>query len=182
MLTMRPPFTWISVAHPTEQNGQMLGTDFASLMRSSCAWARAGARVAPRPTSPPIAVPAPAPAVTRRKSRRLTCIRPLEIVSCAEQDLIARQDIPAAELDLVMQPLEPHRVRARRLETDHRGERPTAVAAQRGHDRRVAGLGDQCCVGQLCRIGPVGAVEAPHAPLGAQGITGLEPRAPSLEV
>jgi len=28
------------VAHPTEQKGQMLGTDLAPLMRSSCAWAR----------------------------------------------------------------------------------------------------------------------------------------------
>src|SRR2546427_2221517 len=62
------------VAHPTEKNGQILGPAFASRMRSSCAGARAGASVKPRPTSPPIAVPAPAPAVTRRKSRRLTCI------------------------------------------------------------------------------------------------------------
>src|SRR5437867_5442436 len=138
MLTIRSPFTWTSVAHPTEQNGQMLGTDFASRMRSSCAWARAGASVAPRPTSPPIAVPAPAPAVTRRKSRRLTCIRPLEIVSCAEQDLVARQDIPATELDLVMQPLEPHRVRARRLIADHRAERATAAAPGRDRGRRPA--------------------------------------------
>src|SRR2546423_787173 len=74
MLTMRPPLTCTSVAQPTEQKGQILGTDFASRMRSSCACARAGASVAPRPTNPPIAVPAPAPAVTRRKSRRLTCI------------------------------------------------------------------------------------------------------------
>src|SRR5438128_5211171 len=74
MLTMRPSFTWMRVAHPTEQKGQMLGTDLASLIRSSCACARAGASEAPSPTSPPIAVPAPAPAVTRRKSRRLTCI------------------------------------------------------------------------------------------------------------
>src|SRR6266850_5077881 len=119
MLTIRSPFTWISVAHPTEQNGQMLGTDFASRMRSSCASARAGASVAPRPTSPPIAVPAPAPAVTRRKSRRLTCIRPprpLEVEPRAEQDLVARQDIAAAEFDFVVQPLEPQRVRTRRLE------------------------------------------------------------------
>src|SRR5438093_2639169 len=81
MLTMRSPFTCTSVAQPTEQNGQILGTDFAPVMCSSCAWARAGARVAPSPTSPPIAVPAPAPAVARRNSRRLTCMEdvpPLE--------------------------------------------------------------------------------------------------------
>src|SRR5438093_1344783 len=141
MLTMRPSFTWTSVAHPTEQNGQMLGTDFASRMRSSCAWARAGARVTPRPTSPPIAVPAPAPAVTRRKSRRLTCISPpLEIEPRAEQDLVTRQDIAAAELDLVVQPLEAHRVGARRLVTDHRGERPTAEAACCNGDRCIVEL------------------------------------------
>src|SRR6267142_3414180 len=142
MLTIRSPLTCTSVAQPTEQNGQMLGTDFASRMRSSCASARAGARVAPRPTSPPIAVPAPAPAVTRRKSRRLTCIRaPLEIEPSAEQDLVARQDIAAAELDFVVQPLEAQRVRARRLETDHRGERPTAEAACcDGNRRRRVGL------------------------------------------
>src|SRR2546428_4566216 len=74
MLTIRPSLTWMRVAHPTEQKGQMLGTDLASLIRSSCACARAGASEAPSPTSPPSAVPAPAPAVTRRKSRRLTCI------------------------------------------------------------------------------------------------------------
>src|SRR6266498_352231 len=142
ILTMRPSFTWTSVAHPTEQNGQMLGTDFASRMRSSCASARAGASVTPRPTSPPIAVPAPAPAVTRKKSRRLTCIRPprpLEIEPRAEQDLVARQNISAAELDFVVQQLDAHRVRARRLKADHRGERPTAKAAccDRNRRRRV---------------------------------------------
>src|SRR5437016_10052744 len=63
------------VPHPTEQNGQMLGVVLASLIRSSCARAMAGARVTPSPTSPPMAVPAPALAVRRRKSRRPTSIR-----------------------------------------------------------------------------------------------------------
>src|SRR2546430_17244531 len=63
------------VPHPTEQNGQMLGVVLASLIRSSCARAMAGASVTPRPTSPPMAVPAPALAVRRRKSRRPTRIR-----------------------------------------------------------------------------------------------------------
>src|SRR2546430_14331643 len=64
------------VPHPTEQNGQMLGVVLASLIRSSCARAMAGASATPRPTSPPKAVPAPALAVRRRKSRRPTSIRP----------------------------------------------------------------------------------------------------------
>src|SRR5204863_3318683 len=64
----------MSVPHPTEQNGQMLGVVLASLIRSSCARAMAGASVTPRPTSPPMAVPAPALAVRRRKSRRPTSI------------------------------------------------------------------------------------------------------------
>src|SRR5438477_12527776 len=63
------------VPHPTEQNGRMLGVVLASLIRSSCARAMAGASVTPRPTSPPMAVPAPALAVRRRKSRRPTSIR-----------------------------------------------------------------------------------------------------------
>src|SRR5712691_3577062 len=74
MLTIFPLTVWISVAHPTEQKGQMLGVVLASLIRSSCARAVAGASVAPRPTRPPIAVPAPALAVSRKKSRRPTCI------------------------------------------------------------------------------------------------------------
>src|SRR2546422_1970078 len=74
MLTIFPLTVWIRVAHPTEQNGQMLGVVFASLIRSSCARAVAGASVTPSPTSPPIAVPAPALAVSRKKSRRLTCM------------------------------------------------------------------------------------------------------------
>src|SRR3989442_65243 len=80
MLTILPSTVWIRVAHPTEQNGQMLGVVLASLMRSSCARARAGASVTPSPTRPPIAVPAPALAVSCRKSRRLTCMEssPLE--------------------------------------------------------------------------------------------------------
>src|SRR6266853_5560709 len=75
MLTILPSTVWMSVAHPTEQNGQMLGVVLASLIRSSCARAIAGARVTPSPTSPPMAVPAPALAVRRRKSRRPTSIR-----------------------------------------------------------------------------------------------------------
>src|SRR5881398_3585995 len=74
MLTILPSTVWIRVAHPTEQNGQMLGVVLASLIRSSCARAMAGASVTPRPTSPPMAVPAPALAVRRRKSRRPTSI------------------------------------------------------------------------------------------------------------
>src|SRR5205814_8063358 len=74
MFTILPSTVWIRVAHPTEQNGQMLGVVLASLIRSSCARAVAGASVTPSPTSPPIAVPAPPLAVRRRKSRRLTCI------------------------------------------------------------------------------------------------------------
>src|SRR5207249_10878497 len=100
-----------------------------------------------------------------------------------EQDLVARQESPAAKLDLIVQPLEAHRVRAR-LETDHRGECPTAEAAGRDRNRRrPVGLcytGDWE-VGQLSRIRAGGAVEAPPAPLGVQGVTGLEPGAPSLE-
>src|SRR5207245_1030383 len=75
MLTILPLTVWIRVAQPTEQKGQMLGVVFASLIRSSCARAVAGASVTPSPTSPPIAVPAPALAVSRKKSRRPTCIR-----------------------------------------------------------------------------------------------------------
>src|SRR5438105_2718751 len=60
MFTILPSTVWIRVAHPTEQNGQMLGVVLASLIRSSCARAMAGASVTPSPTSPPMAVPAPA--------------------------------------------------------------------------------------------------------------------------
>src|SRR2546421_7554422 len=74
ILTILPFTVWIRVAHPTEQNGQMLGVVLASLIRSSCARAVAGASVTPSPTSPPIAVPAPALAVRRKKSRRPTSI------------------------------------------------------------------------------------------------------------
>src|SRR5436853_6247945 len=58
----------------------MLGVVLASLIRSSCARAVAGASVTPSPTRPPIAVPAPALAVSCRKSRRLTWMEasPLE--------------------------------------------------------------------------------------------------------
>src|SRR4051812_17656940 len=52
----------------------MLGKVFASLIRSSSARARVGAKLAPRPVSPPSAPP-PATAVdTRKKSRRDTSI------------------------------------------------------------------------------------------------------------
>jgi len=54
MFTIRSPFDLQpAVAQPTEQNGQILGIDFASRMRASCASARSrrGAS-APRPTSP----------------------------------------------------------------------------------------------------------------------------------
>src|SRR5689334_5938326 len=80
MLTILPLTVWIRVAQPTEQTGQMLGVVFASLIRSSCARAVAGARVTPSPTIPPIAVPAPALVDSRKKSRRLTCMpsSPLE--------------------------------------------------------------------------------------------------------
>src|SRR2546425_9520349 len=81
MLTIFPLTVWIRVAQPTEQKGQMLGVVFASLIRSSCARAVAGANVTPSPTIPPIAVPAPALAVSRTKSRRLTCIRSEEHTS-----------------------------------------------------------------------------------------------------
>src|SRR5438034_4525260 len=74
MFTILPSTVWIRVAHPTEQNGQMLGVVLASLIRSSCARATAGARVTPSPARPPIAVPAPALPASRRKSRRLTCM------------------------------------------------------------------------------------------------------------
>src|SRR5437867_521008 len=74
MFTILPSTVWIRVAHPTEQNGQMLGVVLASLIRSSCARATAGASVTPSPARPPIAVPAPALPASRRKSRRLTCM------------------------------------------------------------------------------------------------------------
>jgi hypothetical protein len=77
MLTISPSFVWTSVAQPTEQKGQMLGTVRVSLMRSSCARARAGARLIPSPSIPPSAVPAPAPAETLRNSRRETVMRHL---------------------------------------------------------------------------------------------------------
>src|SRR5438132_748453 len=88
MFTILPSTVWIRVAHPTEQKGQMLGVVFASLIRSSCARAVAGASVAPSPTNPPMAVPAPAFAVSRKKSRRLTCIESSALwsgVGCARR-------------------------------------------------------------------------------------------------
>src|SRR5919106_6812936 len=48
----------------------MLGVVCAFLMRGSCARARAGARLTPRPASPPRAVPPAAPVDALRKSRR----------------------------------------------------------------------------------------------------------------
>src|SRR5256712_8935854 len=97
MLTIFPLTVWIRVAQPTEQKGQMLGVVFASLIRSSCARAVAGASVTPSPTIPPLAVPARALAVSRTKSRRLTCIRssPLRSgVACAKP--VGRDDIRIA--------------------------------------------------------------------------------------
>src|SRR5207249_7127888 len=88
MFTILPSTVWIRVAHPTEQKGQMLGVVFASLIRSSCARAVAGASVAPSPNNPPMAVPAPAFAVSRKKSRRLTCIESSALwsgVGCARR-------------------------------------------------------------------------------------------------
>src|SRR5258705_14011261 len=60
----------MSVPHPTEQYGQTLGTTLACLIRSSCALATAGARLAPSPARPPSAVPVRVPADCFRKSRR----------------------------------------------------------------------------------------------------------------
>src|SRR5947209_14681529 len=97
MFTILPLTVWIRVAQPTEQNGQMLGVVLAPVIRSSCARAAAGARVTPNPTIPPIAVPAPALAVSRTKSRRLTCMRssPLRSgVACAKP--VGRDDIRIA--------------------------------------------------------------------------------------
>src|SRR6266850_838523 len=73
MLTIFSSFTWISVAHPTEQKGQMLGTTFASLMRSSCARARAGATLFP--------------------GRPCLAWTPSEVVPDAEENLIARPNL-----------------------------------------------------------------------------------------
>src|SRR5262245_60636291 len=75
MLTILPSMVWISVAQPTEQYGQTLGVAVAVLIRNSCARARVGARLAPRPARPAIAVPVAVPAEARRKSRRE---RPIE--------------------------------------------------------------------------------------------------------
>src|SRR5256886_891042 len=88
MFTILPSTVWIRVAHPTEQKGQMLGVVFASLILNSCARASAGASVTPSPTIPPMAVPAPAFAVSRKKSRRLTCIESSALwsgVACARR-------------------------------------------------------------------------------------------------
>src|SRR3989475_7872330 len=70
MLTIFPSTAWTSVAQPTEQSGQTLGIAFACLIRSSCACARVGARLAPTPTRPPNAVPVKALPDVLRKSRR----------------------------------------------------------------------------------------------------------------
>ena len=77
MLTILPSTVWTSVAHPTEQYGQTLGTVFAFLMRSSWARASAGARLAPRPASPPRAVPvALAAAVAKNPRREMSMVAP----------------------------------------------------------------------------------------------------------
>src|SRR5215472_7835064 len=64
----------MSVAQPTEQYGQMLGVAFESLILSSCARASVGARFAPSPARPPIAVPVTVPADSLMKSRRVRFI------------------------------------------------------------------------------------------------------------
>src|SRR5919198_4566486 len=74
MFTILPPTVWTSVAQPTEQYGQMLGTVFASLIRNSSARASVGARSAPRPARPPSAVPVAVVAERRKKSRRESSI------------------------------------------------------------------------------------------------------------
>src|SRR5919108_4619965 len=73
-LTILPSTVCTRVAQPTEQYGQMLGTVLASLIRNSAALASVGAKLAPRPVSPPNAVPPATPAETRRKSRLDTSI------------------------------------------------------------------------------------------------------------
>src|SRR5882724_8869035 len=70
MLTILPSTVWTSVAQPTEQYGQTLGVAFACLIRSSCACARVGARLAPTLASPPKAVPVKALPEVLMKSRR----------------------------------------------------------------------------------------------------------------
>src|SRR2546428_14084122 len=70
MLTILPSTVWTSVAQPTAQKGQTLGIAFACLIRSSCACARAGARLAPTPARPPNSVPVKALPDVLRKSRR----------------------------------------------------------------------------------------------------------------
>src|SRR2546427_2199482 len=70
MLTILLSTVWTSVAQPTEQYGQTLGMAFACLIRSSCACARVGARLAPTLARPANAVPVKAPPDAVRKSRR----------------------------------------------------------------------------------------------------------------
>src|SRR5258705_5535477 len=70
MLTILPSTVWTSVAQPTEQYGQTLGVAFACLIRSSCACARVGARLAPTLARPPNAVPVKALPEVLKKSRR----------------------------------------------------------------------------------------------------------------
>src|SRR2546421_5423952 len=74
MLTILPVTVCTSVAQPTEQYGHTLGVVFAFLMRSSCARASVGARLAPSPARPPSAVPPAMPEDTFKKFRRETSI------------------------------------------------------------------------------------------------------------
>src|SRR5205823_5862572 len=74
MLTILPLTVCTSVAQPTEQYGHTLGVVFAFLMRSSCARASVGARLAPSPARPPSAVPPAMPEDTFKKFRRETSI------------------------------------------------------------------------------------------------------------
>src|SRR2546427_748694 len=81
MLTIFPSTACTTVAHPTAQYGQTLGTAFACSIRSACAWASVGARLAPTAASPPSAVPvSAAPLDTLRKSRRDTSIDDLPLL------------------------------------------------------------------------------------------------------
>src|SRR2546421_309051 len=86
MLTILPVTVCTSVAQPTEQYGHTLGVVFAFLMRSSCARASVGARLAPSPARPPSAVPPAMPEDTFKKFRRETSINtplPVELVERA---------------------------------------------------------------------------------------------------
>ena len=71
MLTILPPTVWTRVPQPTEQYGQTLGVTTAERIRSDWARATVGRRSVPIAARLPRAVPVPANAPTRRKSRRV---------------------------------------------------------------------------------------------------------------